>query len=150
MARRGGRKAEIGAAATASPDDGPQQFLRLMSHEMRTPLNGVIGMLGLLSRTRLDGAQRAYAEAGHGNLFHLDFSACSSYEGGLEAAARVVCPVSLVLGERDLMTPPAAAGALAQALNAKTVLLPCGHSLMGEAPDGVLNAIRGHLAAPTA
>ena len=40
-----------------------QQFLRLMSHEMRTPLNGVIGMLGLLSRTRLDGAQRAYLDA---------------------------------------------------------------------------------------
>lgn len=48
-----------------------QQFLRLMSHEMRTPLNGVIGMLGLLSRTRLDGAQRAYAEAAQKSAEHL-------------------------------------------------------------------------------
>ncbi|RZJ78483.1 MAG: hybrid sensor histidine kinase/response regulator, partial [Brevundimonas sp.] len=49
----------------------PQQFLRLMSHEMRTPLNGVIGMLGLLSRTRLDGAQRAYAEAAQASAEHM-------------------------------------------------------------------------------
>ena len=95
-------------------------------------------------------SQRAYAAAGHGNLFHLDFSACSSYEGGLEAAGRVVCPASLVLGERDLMTPPAAATALAQALKANTVLLPCGHTLMGEEPDGVLNAISRHLPQATA
>ena len=94
-------------------------------------------------------SQRAYAEAGHGNLFHLDFSACSRYTGGLEAAARVICPASLVLGARDLMTPPAAADTLAQALKAKTVLLPCGHALMGEAPDGVLDAIRHHLPEPT-
>ena len=48
---------------TSAPVDPAQQFLRLMSHEMRTPLNGVIGMINLLQRTRLDGAQRAYAEA---------------------------------------------------------------------------------------
>ncbi|AYG94611.1 response regulator [Brevundimonas naejangsanensis] len=57
-----------GPADAASPE---QQFLRLMSHEMRTPLNGVIGMLGLLSRTRLDGAQRAYAEAAQKSAEHL-------------------------------------------------------------------------------
>lgn len=55
------------AAAEASHE----QFLRLMSHEMRTPLNGVIGMLGLLSRTRLDGAQRAYANAARESAEHL-------------------------------------------------------------------------------
>ena len=38
---------------------------------MRTPLNGVIGMLSLLSRTRLDGAQRAYAEAAQKSAEHL-------------------------------------------------------------------------------
>ena len=56
----------------ATDTDAPeQQFLRLMSHEMRTPLNGVIGMLSLLSRTRLDGAQRAYAEAAQKSAEHL-------------------------------------------------------------------------------
>ena len=65
---------EAGQAATSTPEDGASpehQFLRLMSHEMRTPLNGVIGMLGLLSRTRLDGAQRAYAEAAQKSAEHL-------------------------------------------------------------------------------
>ena len=61
------RRAKTGAEA-AVPE---QQFLRLMSHEMRTPLNGVIGMLGLLSRTRLDGAQRSYAEAAQSSAEHL-------------------------------------------------------------------------------
>lgn len=48
-----------------------EDVLRLMSHEMRTPLNGVIGMIGLLQRTRLDGAQRAYADAARQSAEHL-------------------------------------------------------------------------------
>lgn len=51
--------------------DPAQQFLRLMSHEMRTPLNGVIGIINLLQRTRLDGAQRAYAETARQSAEHL-------------------------------------------------------------------------------
>ena len=65
---------DVAQAAIEASADGAspeQQFLRLMSHEMRTPLNGVIGMLGLLSRTRLDGAQRAYAEAAQKSAEHL-------------------------------------------------------------------------------
>jgi signal transduction histidine kinase len=56
---------------TSAPADPAQQFLRLMSHEMRTPLNGVIGMINLLQRTRLDGAQRAYAENARQSAEHL-------------------------------------------------------------------------------
>ena len=65
MARRGATKRTEDQAAPAV--DTAQQFLRLMSHEMRTPLNGVIGMINLLQRTRLDGAmgvlRRHIAEA---------------------------------------------------------------------------------------
>ena len=60
MARR--RTGDETTERAAEPS-AEQQFLRLMSHEMRTPLNGVIGMLGLLQRTRLDGAQRAYLDS---------------------------------------------------------------------------------------
>jgi pimeloyl-ACP methyl ester carboxylesterase len=77
-----------------------------------------------------------------GNLFLHDFGVCDRYAGGLEAASRVRCPVRLVLGERDQMTPPKAARSLGTALKAHVTLLPGGHSLMSELPDAVLNALR--------
>ncbi len=69
MARRAAKTTNTETAPTAV--DPAQQFLRLMSHEMRTPLNGVIGMINLLQRTRLDGAQRAYAETARQSAEHL-------------------------------------------------------------------------------
>lgn len=39
-------------------------FLAMMSHEVRTPLNGVLGALGLLLDTDLDASQRKYAQTG--------------------------------------------------------------------------------------
>ena len=112
MARRGGRKADITATANA-PDDGPQQFLRLMSHEMRTPLNGVIGMLGLVSRTRLDGAQRAYVEAAQSSAEHLlglvnDLLDYARLEAGrLEFDPAPVDVEALVRGVAELLSPRA-------------------------------------------
>ena len=81
-------------------------------------------------------------------VLHADLSACNAYAGGLEAAARVKCPVLFVLGERDVMTPPKAARNLAQALSdARTVTIGLsGHSLMAEAPDATLDALIGFLA----
>src|SRR5437764_15491403 len=38
------------------------EFLANMSHEIRPPMNGVIGMTGLLLETELDPRQRDYAE----------------------------------------------------------------------------------------
>jgi len=40
-----------------------EQVLALLSHEMRTPLNGVLGMAGLLAATKLDATQQAYLSA---------------------------------------------------------------------------------------
>lgn len=92
--------------------------------------------------------QAAYEAKGHGNLFHQDFLACDRYARGLEAAAQVRCPTRLILGAADQMTPPKTADALGAALKADKVLLPAGHSLMGEAPDGVLNGIGSFLRRP--
>ena len=90
-----------------------QQFLRLMSHEMRTPLNGVIGMLGLLQRTKLDGAQRAYAEAARSSAEHLlglvnDLLDYARLEAGkLEFDHVPVDLESLVRGVAELLSPRA-------------------------------------------
>ena len=80
-----------------------------------------------------------------GNLFHEDFSACDAYDGLPEASARVECPVTLVLGERDQMTSPKAVAPLMEAFKPQVVRLPCGHNLMAEAPDGMLQTLRSVL-----
>lgn len=80
------------------------------------------------------------------NLFHHDFSVCDRYARGMEAATQVRCPVTFVLGERDQMTMPKMARDLAQALKARVLMVPCGHHLLAEQPDAVLNAVRSALA----
>src|SRR5947209_17407012 len=48
---------------SASRPGIPHEHLAAMSHEFRTPLNGVIGLARLLEGTRLTAEQRAYAAA---------------------------------------------------------------------------------------
>ncbi len=81
------------------------------------------------------------------NLFAHDFGVCDRYAGGLEAAARVRCPVTMILGARDQMTSPKATHEIAAASRAHVVTLVSGHNLMAEAPDAVLQALRKALAA---
>ena len=52
----------------------------------------------------------------------------------------------MILGAKDAMTPPKAAKALAEMLGARVQTLPAGHSLMTEAPEGMLNALKAALA----
>ena len=84
------------------------------------------------------------------HLFHNDFAACDRYAGGLQAAARVQCPVHLILGRDDQMTPTRAARDIAAALNAEVRYVQAGHNLMQEAPEGVLATLRSALAGPVA
>ena len=80
------------------------------------------------------------------NLFEHDFGVCDRYAHGMEAAAAVRCPVHFILGSADQMTSPKVTRDLAAALKARVHMLPSGHCLMQEAPDGVLNALRAALA----
>jgi pimeloyl-ACP methyl ester carboxylesterase len=81
-------------------------------------------------------------------VLHAGLKARNDYVAGLESAAKAKCPALFILGRRDLMTPPRAAGALAQAVaGSRTVTLASsGHSLMAEAPDAVLDALIEFLA----
>jgi pimeloyl-ACP methyl ester carboxylesterase len=90
------------------------------------------------------GAQRVLQHCASGVL-HSDLDACNAYSGALAAAAKVTVPTTVILGERDMMTPAKAGKALAAAIaGARTVVLPgAGHMLMAERPDELLAAIRG-------
>jgi pimeloyl-ACP methyl ester carboxylesterase len=90
--------------------------------------------------------RRVLAGAPERNLFSIDFEVCNGYAGGLEAAAKVSCPTTLILGERDQMTQPRQAAELAKALRADVSMVAAGHALIAEAPDAVLAALRQALA----
>lgn len=79
------------------------------------------------------------------NLFHHDFGICDRYAGGLAAAAKVRCPATVVTGSRDQMTSPKQAATIVAALSARVESLDAGHTMMSEAPDAALAALRNAL-----
>lgn len=89
------------------------------------------------------GAQSVLRHCRSGVLFS-DLSACNSYQNAFSAAAGITVPATLILGERDMMTPARAGKALAAAIpHARTVILPgAGHMMMAERPDELLAALR--------
>jgi pimeloyl-ACP methyl ester carboxylesterase len=91
----------------------------------------------------LTGAQRVLEHNRPGVLF-ADLSACNAYQNALTAAAKVSVPTTLILGERDMMTPSRAGKALAAAIpNARTIVLSgAGHMMMNERPDELLAALQ--------
>ncbi|MEA3193133.1 MAG: hypothetical protein QOD26_1466 [Betaproteobacteria bacterium] len=72
-------------------------------------------------------------------VLYNDLKACNDYV--LEG--EIGCPALLILGKRDVMTPPRSAKSIQEKIpDAKTVLVDfSGHSLMAEAPDATLDAL---------
>ena len=61
--RKISEKKLVDARETAERTDrAKSNFLAVMSHEMRTPLNGILGVLDLLKTTELDGRQSRYVQ----------------------------------------------------------------------------------------
>ena len=77
-------------------------------------------------------------------ILFADLSACNSYSDALAAGAKVSVPTTLILGEKDMMTPLKTGKALASAIpNARTVVLRgAGHTMMVERPDELLAALK--------
>ncbi len=97
-------------------DDGADrrvQFIATISHEMRTPLNGILGMSALLLDTELTPNQRAYVEAVRQSGTSLltltndilDFSKLDA--GKLEFEAAPYDPYTLVQGVTEILSPRA-------------------------------------------
>jgi pimeloyl-ACP methyl ester carboxylesterase len=89
------------------------------------------------------GAQRVLQQSRPGVLYN-DLNACNTYQNASAAAAQIKVAVTLILGERDMMTPAKAGKALAAAIpGARTVVLPgAGHMMMVEQPDELLAALQ--------
>ena len=121
-------------------------MVNTFSHSMLAPPPSSLGPGTWLYGGSRALMRRVLASNPRTNVFHTGFKACDDYRDGEAAMAQVQCPVLFVLGRQDAMTPPRAAQALqAKAPGARTVLLDAGHSLMAEAPDGVLFALRDFL-----
>jgi pimeloyl-ACP methyl ester carboxylesterase len=80
-------------------------------------------------------------------VLHNDFAACNAYRNGEAAAREVRCPALFLLGANDAMTAARSGKALAATLrDAHVVELPrVGHTVMGEAPDHVLDTLKAFL-----
>jgi len=90
----------------------------------------------------LGGGQRVLERGAPGVLFN-DLAACNDYQDVLASAVKVKAPTTIVLGERDMMTPLKSGKQLASAIAGSTqVVLPgAGHMLTAERPDDVLAAL---------
>ena len=80
-------------------------------------------------------------------VLHADMNACNQYLQGLERAATITCPVLMVLGRGDRLTPVRSTMPLQEALPEPRVVVleASGHTLMAEAPNALLDALRSAL-----
>ena len=90
------------------------------------------------------GGQRLLERAGK-DVFFTDLNACNEFTGGLELAKVVQCPTLVIIGAKDAMTSPVQARTVVDAIDAsRTVILEgCGHAMLSEKPDEVLDALIG-------
>ena len=131
----------------------PEQALRMINVFSRATLAAPPSALG--PGTWVYGAsmalgRRVLASNRTVNVFHRGFVACDQYANGLHAMAQVRCPVLLVIGRADQMTPARAAQTLIDAAQAagvshRVVRVPMGHHQMTEAPEETLQALRDFL-----
>lgn len=158
-ARAPERASHLVMIGTAVPMPVPQALLELSLADVDAAIDRVVGFsFGQLGPkpgypgpgSWLRGSTRAQMQLvrraqGDERLFHTDFSVCNAYAGGLDAAARVRCPSTMVLGANDQMTLPRGARTVSELLQAEVQTVRAGHFPMQDAPDAVLNALRSAL-----
>lgn len=125
----------------AARDDEPLaiDMINAWSHSFRGSMGGV-GAPGLWPLA----LNRRLMCRGAPGLLLRDLQTCNAYQSGLERGSKLTCPVLMLLGERDQMTPPRAARTLGEAIpQARTVTLAdTGHNMCAEQPGRVLDELR--------
>lgn len=151
-ARHPDRVRSIALVGTAVPMPVTEELLDRAQHDEDT----AVEMLTLWGYSRsaqiggnatpgmwmVGGGRRLLQRSPPGSIY-ADLKACNDYVNGLEHAGQIQCPALLILGERDMMTPPRVAVAVAKAIpDAESVILPrAGHALLAERPDPVLDQL---------
>ena len=102
-------------------------------------------VLGEQRRRELEAANLERMHKQGAAVLATDLVACDDWQDGLAAATRVRCPVLLVSGDCDRMTPADAVVPLRDAFSAcdaRLVVLPgVGHALMQEAPQPLVDTM---------
>ena len=102
-------------------------------------------VLGEQRRLALEAANLERMQKQGAAVLATDLAACDGWQDGLQAATRVRCPVLLVSGDCDRMTPADAVVPLRDAFSAcdaRLIVLPgVGHALMQEAPQPLVDAM---------
>ena len=77
------------------------------------------------------------------DVYFKDFSACDGFSS--EHYDAIDLPTLIITGDQDKMTPPRAGAAVADVLKNSQIthLRGCGHLMMGEQPNQVLDAMSG-------
>ncbi len=99
----------------------------------------------------MTGGARALIERSHPGVLAADFAACVAFDQATHLAAAITCPVQLVIGTADKMTPPRAADAVAAAFTQPptvTRLEGVGHMMMTEAAADVRRILLAHRKIP--
>ena len=97
----------------------------------------------------MTGSSRALLDYNQPGVLASDLAACNAWSTGATSAKKITCPTQFILGSDDVMTPAKKGAELAALVaGAKVTNIPrCGHIMMAEAPDAVLDALKAHLGA---
>ncbi len=140
---------KVSPALLESSVKAPEKAIHMVnvfSHSTLCPPPSALGPGTWLYGSSRALMRRVLASNADVNVFYTGFKACDAYANGEHAMAALPCPALFLIGRHDEMTPPKSARALAaHARLAQVVEVEAGHSLMTEAPDEVLFALRDFL-----
>ena len=125
--------------AARANDQAAINMISLFGHSFGSQIgsNPVAGISAQLMAERI-------LESSNDGVLYTALNACNEYKTGLETAAKITCPVGLILGELDQMTPRRnTVELLAAFADAREICLPdCGHMMMSEKPEATHQALR--------
>jgi len=133
--------------AARANDHAAFDMVNIWGHGARASVGGnqVPGMWMIGSGVRL------LERSAPGVLFN-DLNACNEYRDALASTRAIACPVHVILGREDRMSPVRAAGPMLELLPDAhvTVLESCGHMITAERPGELLDLLTDALDAAEA